>query len=67
MLSKQFGVEINTPKTTAIVIATTQDQGLKIIEETIRQSTEWSMEVAIGLFSSVTFFCVLAYFFRKVD
>ena len=67
MLSKPFGVETNTPKTTAIVIATTQDAGLQIIKETITEATEWSMEVAIGLFSSVTFFCVLAYFFRKVD
>lgn len=67
MLSKQFGGGINTTTTRAIIIATTQDQNIGIIERTIKQSTEWSMEVAIGLYSSVTFFCVLAYFFRKVD
>ena len=62
MQSKPFGAVNNT-----IIATSSPAQQLQMVKNTITEATDWSMEVAIGLFSSVTFFCVLAYFFRKVD
>ena len=62
MQLRQYGEVSNQ-----IIIASLSEQSINEIKKVAETSTQWSIDVATLLFSSITFICILAYFFKKVD